>query len=307
MSQIKKNEILIIYNSVEFFEKIIQQKGFNITHLYKNENFSTRIIKKICNKCNINDYFLFGKWIKNIKTYKIIIIFAPINDQTLQYIKSKNPNLRIIYWFWNPAYRIGRPTPIHYDLSEIWTFDKDNSVQYKMCFNNTFYFNEIKPTPENKLKKYDVVFVGRNKHRNTTLLQIKNQFDQHQLKSLIHIVPNRNEENPNNIKELSYQEYIDLISNSKAILDIMPPAQNGLTLRAMESLFLEKKLITDNLHIKKEAFYNKNNIFIIGEDNMINLKSFLNTPYEKIDPKIKMNYEFDQWILRIINNKKEKV
>lgn len=307
MNQIKKEEVLIIYNSVPFFENLIQNKGYHIDHLYKDESLSTRIIQKICKKCKVNDYFLFGKWIKNIKNYKIVIAFAPVEDKVIEFIKTKNPNLRIIYWFWNPAYRIGRPTPLHYKLSELWNFDKENAIQYEMQYNNTFYFEEIKPSFDDKSKDYDVVFVGRNKHRSEKLLNIQNQLDQLELKSLFHIVPNRNEENPNNIKELSYQEYIDLISKSKAILDIMPPSQTGLTLRPMESIFLEKKIITDNIHIKEEAFYNKNNIFIVGEDSLEHLKTFLDSPYEAIPSEIKMNYEFEQWITRIINNKKEDI
>ncbi|MBS7332395.1 MAG: hypothetical protein KIG88_02205, partial [Weeksellaceae bacterium] len=265
----------------------------------------TRIVQKLCKKCKINDFFLFGDWIKNILNYKTVIVFAPVEDKILKYIKSKNPNIKIIYWFWNPAYRIGRPTPLHYEVSELWNFDKENAIQYKMHYNNTFYFDSIKATSDTQEKINDIVFVGRNKHRNETLLNIKTQFDNLGLVSLFHIVPNRNENNPDNIKELSYQEYINLITNSKAILDVMPPSQIGLTLRPMESLFLEIKLITNNVHIKNEPFYNKNNIFIIGDDNFEDLKSFLESPYQKIPDKIKMDYEFDQWITRILTNKKE--
>lgn len=307
MNQIKKEEILIIYNSVTFFENIIKQRGYHLDNLYKDEKFSTRLIQKLCKKLNLNDFFLFGKWFKNINNYKIIIVFAPVEDKVLEYIKSKNHDLRIVYWFWNPAYRIGRPTPLHYKVSELWNFDKGNATQYKMQFNNTFYFEEIKPSSFDQIETNDIVFVGRNKHRSKTLLNFKSQFDQLKLKSLFHIVPNRDEENPNNIKELSYQEYINLLCNSKAILDIMPPSQIGLTLRPMESIFLHRKLITDNIHIKEEPFYNKNNIFILGEDNIHNLREFLEIPYEEISQEIKINYDFNQWIERIINNKNEDI
>lgn len=305
MTTIKKKEILIIYNSVTYFENIIKEKGYHLDYLYKNYKLTTRLIKKICNKLKINDFFLFGDWIKTINTYKIIIVFAPVEDKVLEYIKKKNPSIRIIYWFWNPAYRIGRPTPLHYQVSELWSFDKENTEQYNMNFNNTFYFDSIKSTSDNEQNLYDIVFVGRNKHRSEKLLETKKQLDSLKLNSLFHIVPNRNEDNSNNIKELSYQDYINLVATSKAILDIMPPAQAGLTLRPMESIFLNKKIITDNIHIKKELFYSSKNIFILGEDNINQLSNFLSTPFEPINPEISGYYEFDNWISRIINHKKE--
>lgn len=303
MLKIEKNNILIIYNSVEYFEELLQKRNYHTCTLYPNENIITRSLKKICKKINCNDSFLFNSQLRKLKNYTTLIVFAPVDDYVLQYFKQKNPRLKIIYWFWNPAYRIGRPTAIHYNNAELWTFDNEDADRYNMQYNNSFYFNEI--TCTKSFDCYDIVFVGRNKHRNNTLNLYKEKFEELGLKSLFHIVPNRNEKNPNNIRELSYQEYIDVVSSSKAILDIMPPSQVGLTLRPMESLFLEKKLITDNIHIEKEPFYTPDNIFILGKDNILSLHEFLNKPYQKVDSTIKDYYDFDQWVERMINKKED--
>ena len=66
----------------------------------------------------------------------------------------------------------------------------------------------------------------------------------------------------------------------------------------MESLFLKKKLITSNKNIKNHNFYNKNNIFIIGEDKWKDLDKFINSDYEEIDQSIINYYDFDEWIKR---------
>lgn len=144
--------------------------------------------------------------------------------------------------------------------------------------------------------------MGRNKHRKERLNNLKIEFEKKSLKALYYIVPNRNEKNPEKIKELSYKEYLKIISKSKAILVVMPPSQVGLTLRPMESLFLEIKLITDNLHIKYEPFYNQQNIFILGSDDIKGLPIFLNTPYKPTSKLIKNQYDFESWIKRIISD-----
>ena len=66
----------------------------------------------------------------------------------------------------------------------------------------------------------------------------------------------------------------------------------------MEALFLEKKLITNNKDIKNYDFYNPSNIFILGENNIEDIKEFINKPYEKVEQKIIDYYDFEQWLSR---------
>ena len=66
----------------------------------------------------------------------------------------------------------------------------------------------------------------------------------------------------------------------------------------MESIFLKKKLITNNKNVKNFKFYNKNNIFIIGIDKWENLEEFLNKKYHDIDRKILEKYDFKNWLDR---------
>ncbi|MET3731828.1 hypothetical protein [Moheibacter stercoris] len=296
-----KNEIIFIYNSVDYFQKLIKDKGYPIFELYPNENFKTRVLKKLFKKLSINDSILFGNWTKHLKKAKTVVVFATVNLYVLEFIKKQNPSIQIIYWYWNPAYRIGRPTEALRQLADIWTFDEIDKENYQLKYNNTFYFDEINSS--NSPKEFDIVFVGRNKHRKEKLLELETYFTEHNYRNFFHIVPNRNEGNPEKIKELSYKEYLNLINQSKAILDISPPSQVGLTLRPMESLFLEIKLITDNIHIKKEPFYHPLNIFILGEDNLDGLRHFLDSPYQPISQEIKTKYDFDTWLDRMLDQK----
>ncbi len=300
MNAIEKKEVLVIYNSVDFFEQEIKNRGWEISKLQKEETLAFRIIKKLIEKITIGQNFLYANWKHHLEKYKVIVLFAPVDEKTIQYIQAKNPQIKIVYWYWNPAYRIGRPTETHYNLTDLWTFDKFDAVNYKMKYNNTFYFDTIQTKPVQL--KYDLAFVGRNKHRKERLLELKEFFISQNLKPYFHIVPNRNEKNPNHIKELSYSEYLEVVAQSKAILDIMPPSQVGLTLRPMESIFLRKKIISDNPHLKNEPFYNPANVFIIGEDNFEDLPQFLESPYEPISEEILKRYEFDNWMERILQD-----
>ncbi|WP_054639567.1 hypothetical protein [Lactococcus fujiensis] len=65
-------------------------------------------------------------------------------------------------------------------------------------------------------------------------------------------------------------------------------------MRPIEAGFLKKKLITNNLSIKKEPYYNSNNIFILNENNHDQIKDFLEN---KFDDSIDFeNYEIENWL-----------
>lgn len=97
---------------------------------------------------------------------------------------------------------------------------------------------------------------------------------------------------------MSYSLLLDYVAKSKAILDIVQEGQEGLTLRSMEALFFEKKLITNNQSIIKEKFYRKENIFIIGHDKIDEIEEFMNAAYIKNTEEVLKYYDFNAWINR---------
>ena len=80
-------------------------------------------------------------------------------------------------------------------------------------------------------------------------------------------------------------------------MEVTQEGQVGSTLRALEALFFRKKLITTNLNIVKEDFYNRNNIFIYGKDDMEKLYDFIKTPYDKASDQFRNRHTIDAWFL----------
>lgn len=91
---------------------------------------------------------------------------------------------------------------------------------------------------------------------------------------------NNQDHYPANCKneKLSYKENIEKVIQANILLEINKPEQHGLTLRALEALAFNKKLITNNHSIDKMAFYHPSRIFILGKDNLNDLGAFLHTP-----------------------------
>ncbi len=74
---------------------------------------------------------------------------------------------------------------------------------------------------------------------------------------------------------LSQEETLDIISQSKVVVDIEHPGQVGLTMRTLEMLGCQKKLITTNKSVREYDFYNEDNILVVERNNIKLNKSFL--------------------------------
>ena len=136
---------------------------------------------------------------------------------------------------------------------------------------------------------------------------MKNKFDFYELESKFHITPVRKKAKGYEKwykNRMPYNEVLQYIEKSKAILDYVSDNQSGLTLRPLEAMFFRKKLITNDISIINRDFYKKENIFILGKDDISDLVDFLNNDYVKIDQKILDRYDFINWIERF-NTKKE--
>ncbi len=70
-------------------------------------------------------------------------------------------------------------------------------------------------------------------------------------------------------KPLSHNQAVEIMLNSKAILDIHHDSQSGLTNRTMESVGLRRKLITTNPYVIGYSFYDKESVTIIDKESPI--------------------------------------
>lgn len=83
-------------------------------------------------------------------------------------------------------------------------------------------------------------------------------------------------------KKLTYQQNIEKLQKSSIVVEINKPGQTGLTLRALEAMAFNKKLITNNVSVKTHVFYHPDRVFIWGEDNFERMTDFI----EAIPPKL---------------------
>ena len=89
--------------------------------------------------------------------------------------------------------------------------------------------------------------------------------------------------------------------DSKAILDIEHPNQRGLTMRTLETVGANKKLITTNPRIKEYDFFREENIFIIDRNNPDIPSAFWTVEYRELPNSIYSKYKLKNWLLEVLS------
>lgn len=276
--------------------EIYRRRGIYFIPTSKNISFIFRVIRKFLNKINIYPSILNGNWVKLIHEFDKIILFdnASSKDPVAKYINNRiKEDVSLYYYYWNPIFVANSTEYIKQYASKfkLYSFDERDVLKYNIEYNTTIYSKYI--ILKNCELEYDIYFVGFEKGRLETIKELENIFYTQDLKFYNYIITKEN-----NLPRVSAEDNLNNISKSKAILDILQKGQTGLTLRVLESIFLKKKLISNNLALKEYKFYNPNNIFIIGYDDYKDLNEFISSPYVDISQEIVYYYDIEEWIMR---------
>lgn len=274
----------------------IMKEGDFLENPFNSNKFLARNVRKISQKMNIKiPTSFYNRSVLNY-TNDIIVFDACITKDYLRWLKE-NSKSRIIFWYWNPVKRSLDINDIPKGI-EVWTYSSEDSKKYGLKYNTQFYFDECVLKKTCTLK--DIYFVGCDKGRLKNLLLIQDMLQKEGFSVEFHITPTRWYMTwSNNIykRPISYDEVLQNINCCKAVLDIYVDPHVGYSLRVMESIFFEKKLITNNKNIVKEDFYEKSNIFLLKEDfsNLGDIIDFMKLPYKKMDNRVREKLTYKNW------------
>ena len=202
-----KNLVMYTYEDFNMLRKL---KDTDIECYYLNDSFIRKFLKKV------NSRFLklyFGEWKKKIKKYDNVILFDNgCNKKVIEYIKRENQKCKIIYWLWNKVEKRQEEFLSNNYIDEIWTYNEADAQKYKLKTNTQFFNKNIKLP--SSLIKYDVLFCGFDKGRKEKINQFENILNEKNINSNI-IIKNKED------KKIKYSEYLNLVSESKCLLDIV--------------------------------------------------------------------------------------
>lgn len=237
------------------------------------------------------------------------------NEHSIKILKDKYNDARLILYQWDPLSVSHFSSHALKYFDKCFTFDYSDSTTYSIFTQKPLFFIDkynhqaekcdidisfIGSNHSNRLEVCSILFDYFKKYHINMLIRINSQF----FKTMFFLIKKYNLYSAalkrkwivfSPISRLVSQSIFD---RSIAVLDIHSPKQKGLSIRVIEVLSKGKKLITTNLSIKEEKFYNPNMICIIDPYNLDFDISFFKRPNEKIDMGM---YRLDNWLLDILS------
>lgn len=266
--------------------------------IFKKVNKVLRLLRRIWIRYHLPFAKIwYADWETKVKNADLIIVhISYLTLDIISYLNGINPNAKCIAWYWNCVDENTLPSKIKGNC-EKWSFDIDNCINYHMRYNHQYYFKTAIKKADKIL--WDIYFCGSDVGRGKTIIEFYKKCQEYNISTKFQVVYPETKDIPEEIisKRVSYDDIKSNISKSRAILELTRKGQSGFTIRLMEAVFFGKKLITDNVYVKNEEFYNENNIFILGERSIDDLVSFLKSDFIPYSSDILDKYDVKQWLL----------
>lgn len=301
----------------------IKSLGFEVTNIYdrptKNKLLLAfiRVFPTIAAPLTNLIYLRKFKKIGKGEEFDIVFVLQgeSITQRLLLKLRKNNPNAKFIYYIWDSIKN--KPKSIlNLDLYDYrFTFDPVDAKKYNMIYRPLFskkYYSDCVDF------KYDYCFIGTlHSDRYKILKKIKSNnpsFNNayeflycqarwlYWFKRLFTNSLNGCSRSEVSFEPLNIEEMRKIFSHSKVIIDIEHENQNGLTMRTIDALMSQKKLVTTNKHIIKHKIYNPNYIHILDRDNPIITKNFLDSNLELIPEEELKPYLLSSWLKDILLN-----
>lgn len=236
----------------------------------------------ICNyiKQHDQDFFVFGEnrvILKTLAKFKTLVNGAIILRNCIT--KPNGKSVRLLKKLKERGY-------------SIWSFDQSDCDQ----FGFSWYRQFISPlTPKTHIEpQVDFAFIGQDKGRKSILDKLAQLLNTTGYSYNFDI-------RSGNQANLSFEQYLSQILRAKCLVDIVQTGQTGLTLRPLEALIYNRKLLTNNTSILSQDFYSPENILVFNEMvKQEEIESFMNMPLSPANQDIVNIYGANQLFKTIL-------
>lgn len=277
---------------------------------------------KIINNLNRKSLQQFQNWhyriiLKQVKgiqfDYLLVIRGYMMPPSFIVALKANLPNINTIMYQWDSDKSNPYSHLIPY-FDRVLSFDSFDCATIKsISYLPLFYSNEIKNIRVNIQSydnQYDFFFIGWYMPERYKALMAFKQFcedNNYRIKEYIYIhFTSYIKEKLKGVtldksvlffKPLKRKQYLNIISKSKALVDVSSVNQSGLAIRIIEALGAGKKVVTNNAKVKLDLLYSEEFIALIdAEKPYISPTFFDNVDTTKNNLKIIENYYIDNWI-----------
>ena len=230
--------------------------------------------------------FYFNKRYRKDEKICFVIYGYYITPSYLRYIRHRFPKSVIVkihrdsYDIWKRKNPMFSEQDI-YDLFDFqFSYDIGDSRKYNMI-----HFDEIESKTEITLSRdyplFDVFFAGAAKDRLPFLIKIYDYLEKNGIAPFFYIT-NVNKEDQivrtgitYSEQNMKYSEMLYKTVNARVVLEVNQGCVDGFTSRFLEAVLYNKKLLTNNVAVKNNEYFNEEYINIFSNPEDINVDFIL--------------------------------
>lgn len=283
-----------------------------------NDFLNTNVMLKL-NKLRIFLYKVYYTFmLVLIKNKDIDYFFIIKGDMVPEFFLDKIKNrekIKFIMYQWDSMARYPKIIEKMKYFDKVYTFELEDSLKYeKMVYLPFFYLPQYEKI-KNENCDIDFLFIGSNhSDRIKILYDIEKIVKEYNLSYYFHIhnkffsylkqfLFNKDFKLMKKLgytfKTLSQDEVFNYHKRSKIIIDIQAKGQKGPTLRILDSIVSNKKIISTNGSLREKDYYKEDSILIINREKVIIPKEFIDKNIETNKIERYENYNVKNWIKTI--------
>lgn len=250
--------------------------------------------------------------------YDLVLVIngQTVSENILQTLKNTYPQARFILYLWDSVQNRPKSVQNFTFFDKVLTFDSVDASQYGIGLRPLFFTPELESSSK-AAQQFDISFVAT---MHSDRYQVVSKLIQYlprnlntywyfylQAKWVFYLYKltkksfRQSAINTFKFKPIDKKNLKQVFHASKAILDIEHPKQNGLTMRTLEAVGANKKLITTNAKVKGYDFFREENIIVIDRNNPNIPSTFWDTEYQALPADIYAKYQLKNWLLEVVS------
>lgn len=284
-------------------------------------NIKYRIIdrlssKRVRDRQNIRYYSLKIQDVPDDIDYVVVIRGDSLNIEIMHLMHKRFKSAKFVMYQWDSI----KMNPVGYEIKdsfdEIYTFDPIDAKEFNWKYRPLFF--DEKDCNINVDKDIDIAYFCTLKFKRAQLYkELKLIANRKKLKMFSYLFVDKltflkrkyiNHDplysaistSEVNYKAMPLKETSKIYDRSRVIVDYTTSEQTGLSMRSIESIGHACKLVTNNVFVKEEPFYCKENVFIYDENNFELPDEFIAAPYKNLNTDLYNYYSLNGWIKTIL-------
>lgn len=248
----------------------------------------------------------------------LIVRGEAISLQLLRHLRQTQSKAQLSLYLWDSMHYNPNARKLMGEFDQVFSFDRSDVEQNsKMQFLPLFYGREFERSAQwSDTPLYDACFIGTiHTDRYKVLEKVIDSLQArgrkvfvfcyypskqlYRLRALVDPGFRRFGRKYVNFTGMKLSEVVDRIAESRAVIDVNRPDQLGLTMRTIEAVGAQRKLITTNSDVVNYDLYNPGGVLLVDRHNPVIDDALLYRDELPFDSTLREKYSVSAWVDRI--------